>query len=77
MRMRDAAALLCLDKSTNRQRKAGTKHFTHVTQGNGQRNRVFLLRSEVEAYLNFIIAAARERNERPLKLVYGTYEKRR
>ncbi len=77
IRLRDDAALLCLSESTIRQRKAGTEGLTLIRQGNGQRNRVFLLRSEVEAYLNNLITDAREQSERPLKLVYGTYEKRR
>jgi hypothetical protein len=61
--LREAAELLCLSESAIRQRKAGTEHLTLVRQGRGQRRRIFLVRSEVEAHLRSLIDDARMVNE--------------
>ena len=69
--LREAAEILRLDESTIRKRRAGTEHLTHVRQGTGQRQRIFLIRSEVEQHLRELIEYAREKNNHSLKLIYG------
>jgi hypothetical protein len=70
--LRDVALMLCLDESTIRKGKAGTDHFTLIRQGTGERQRIFLLKSEVEAHLAGLINYALEKKEQPVRLVYGT-----
>jgi hypothetical protein len=57
--LREAAERLRLDESTLRKRQAGTAHLTLVRQGTGQRRRIFLVESEVEAHVREMIARAR------------------
>lgn len=69
--LKEVAKMLRLDESTIRKRRAGTEHFTHVRQGTGQRQRIFLVRSEAEQHLRQLIEYAKEKNECSLKIVYG------
>lgn len=69
--LRKAAALLCLDASTVRKGQAGTEHLLKIRQGTGKRQRVFLLRSEVEAHLHSLVEHARAQKQKPFDLVYG------
>ncbi len=71
MPLREGAELLSLDESTVRKGLAGTEHFTKVRQGRGEKQRIFLLRAEVDAHLQSLIEYAREQNKRSLRLVYG------
>ncbi len=72
MPLKEAAELLSLDESTVRKGLAGTEHFTKVRQGKGQKQRIFLLRAEVDAHLQSLITNAIAQKERHLHLVYGT-----
>ena len=69
--LKEAAELLRLDESTVRKGHAGTAHLTKVRQGGGKRRRVFLVRSEVEQHIRQMIDEARDKQERPFRIVYG------
>lgn len=72
IRLREAAELLRLHESTIRKRMAGTDALTLVRQGTGQRQRIFLIREEVEAHIASIVDHARRQKKRPIELVYGS-----
>jgi hypothetical protein len=69
--LKEAAEMLRLNESTIRQSRAGTAHLTKIRQGGGKRQRVFLVRLEVENHIRQMIEEAQRKNERPFKIVYG------
>lgn len=69
--LREAAAILCLDESTLRKGEAGTGGLKRVRQGEGKRQRVFFILSEVQAHVESLVAHAvslDERTERHLRI---------
>ncbi len=70
--LQEAAEMLRLDESTIRKGLAGTDVLTKVRLGRGQRQRIRLVKEEVEAYIASMVEHAREKQGRALKLVYGT-----
>ena len=73
----EASAILKLNESTIRKREAGTENLTHVRQGHGKRQRVYLIRSEVEQHLQDLIDYARRQQRRSFDLVWNEREGKR
>ena len=71
MTFAEASAILRLDHTTIRKRLAGTERLTHVRQGHGKRQRVCLIRSEVEQHLRDLIEHARAQQRHSYDLVWG------
>ena len=74
--LREGAAILALDESTIRKRLAGTDCLTLVRYpiskgGKGERQTIRLIRSEVVAFKQAVIDAARVPAERAKKLADG------
>lgn len=72
----EAAAMLRLHESTLRKRRAGTDALTQIRQGKSHANsrhnrqRIFYLRSEVEAHIAALVAEGQGTNTRALELVW-------
>lgn len=73
----EASSILRLSRSAIYDRKAGTENLTHVRQGHGKRQRVYLIRSEVEQHLADLIDYARRQQNRAFDLVWNEREGKR
>lgn len=67
----EAAAYLRLHPETVRQKLGGTHTLTHVRQGTGKRQRLFLMRSELVAHVESVIEEGKRTNKTILSLVQG------
>jgi len=65
----EAAAYLRLHPETVRQKLGGTHTLTHVRQGTGKRQRLFLMRSELVAHVESLIEEGKRTNKTILSLV--------